>query len=292
MKKLLYSKISDVISLLRLTQWLKNIFVFVPLVFSKNLFDSNQFYKSLLAFVVFSISSSIVYVINDLFDKNRDASHPIKKIRPIADNRISLASAILIVVLLFLSLLFFRNSFSKDFFLIISLYIGINFIYSIGLKQVVILDILFIASGFILRVIGGAFAIDVSVSSWLILSTLFLSLFLAVIKRKTELLLLADTSRKVLNDYSIEFIKQITSISAAGIIICYSLYTVSDRTINEFGTENLVFTTVFVVFGVFRYIFISEKKLLGENIIDALFKDYPSIINIIFYLVTVFLIIY
>jgi 4-hydroxybenzoate polyprenyltransferase len=292
MKKLLYSKISDVISLLRLTHWLKNIFVFVPLVFSKNLFDSNQFYKSLLAFVVFSISSSIVYVINDLFDKKRDASHPIKKFRPIADNRISLASAILIVVLLFLSLLFFRNSFSKDFFLIISLYIGINFIYSIGLKQVVILDILFIASGFILRVIGGAFAIDVSVSSWLILSTLFLSLFLAVIKRKTELLLLADTSRKVLNDYSIEFIKQITSISAAGIIICYSLYTVSDRTINEFGTENLVFTTVFVVFGVFRYIFISEKKLLGENIIDALFKDYPSIINIIFYLVTVFLIIY
>jgi len=161
-----------------------------------------------------------------------------------------------------------------------------------GLKQVVILDILFIAAGFMLRVIGGAYVINVSVSSWLILSTLFLSLFLAVIKRKTELLLLTDSSREVLSDYSIEFIKQITAISAAGIIICYSLYTVSDRTINEFGTENLVFTTIFVVFGVFRYMFISEKKFLGENIIEAIYRDYPSIINIMLYLITIYFIIY
>ncbi|PJA96855.1 MAG: decaprenyl-phosphate phosphoribosyltransferase [Ignavibacteriales bacterium CG_4_9_14_3_um_filter_34_10] len=292
MKKLLFSKIFDIISLLRITQWPKNIFVFVPLVFSKNLFDESQFNKSFLAFIVFSISSSLVYVINDLFDKKRDSNHPTKKHRPIASGRISNLFVITIIGILFLLLLFVQNYVTREFLIIISVYIGINIFYSMGLKQVVILDILFIAAGFMLRVIGGAYVINVSVSSWLILSTLFLSLFLAVIKRKTELLLLTDSSREVLSDYSIEFIKQITAISAAGIIICYSLYTVSDRTINEFGTENLVFTTIFVVFGVFRYMFISEKKFLGENIIEAIYRDYPSIINIMLYLITIYFIIY
>ncbi|GAB4127159.1 MAG: decaprenyl-phosphate phosphoribosyltransferase [Ignavibacteriales bacterium] len=292
MKKLLSFKLKDVIDLLRISQWLKNIFVFVPLVFSKNLFHFDLLSNTLFSFLFFSIASSIVYIINDIFDRKQDQNHPIKKFRPIASSRISLQNAILILFILVLMSLFLISSMTSEFLIIVGIYILINILYSLGVKQIVILDIIFIAAGFMLRVIGGAYSIHVTVSSWLILSTLFLSLFLAIIKRKAEILNLGSSTREVLNDYSLDFIKQITSITAAGIIICYSLYTVSERTINEFGTENLVFTTIFVVFGIFRYMYVSEKKFLGENIIDALSRDLASILNIIFYIITILLIIY
>lgn len=292
MKKPLSFDLKIIIETLKISHWVKNIFVFVPLVFSKNLFNSELFLKDIIAFFFFSFASSLVYIINDIFDRKQDQNHSLKKLRPIASGNLSIQNAIFILFILLIFNLILLPFLNHEFLFVVLIYILINILYSAAIKHVVILDIIFIASGFMLRVIGGALNINVSVSSWLILSTLFLSLFLAIIKRKAEILNSGNITRKVLIDYSMEFIKQITSVTAAGVIICYSLYTVSDRTIKEFKTENLVFTTIFVVFGIFRYMYVNEKKYLGENVVDALSNDIPSILNVLIYVITVLIIIY
>lgn len=291
MKKQLFSKIYIYLQEIRINQWLKNIFVFVPLLFSKNLFD-DKFFTSVQAFFCFSIASSILYVINDLFDISLDKNHPFKKNRPIASGSLSKPEAYLLILILAIMLFLLLNKMNFNFIVTIILFLTINILYSIWLKNVSILDIILISAGFMIRVISGALAIDVSISSWLILTTLFLSLFLAINKRIAELKISSDYTRKVLKFYSIEFLNQISAISTAGLIMSYSLYTVSDRTIAQFGTENLAFTVIFVVFGIFRYILISQKDARGENIIDTIIHDFPSILNMIFYISSVMIILY
>jgi 4-hydroxybenzoate polyprenyltransferase len=173
-------------------------------------------------------------------------------------------------------------------------YFVINLLYSFFLKKIVLLDIFFIAFGFMIRIIAGGWVIDVYISSWLILTTLFLSLFLAVTKRRSELAIIDNNSntRKVLSDYSINFADQMATISAAGTVISYALYTVSDRTKELFNTENLIFTTPFVVYGIFRYLYLVHKKNLGENPTYVITSDVPMIINIIFWILASIAIIY
>lgn len=291
MRKLLFSNIKNYLSLFRISQWFKNIFVFVPLVFSHNLF-TEKFFISVKAFLAFSIASSISYIINDLFDYDLDKNHPVKKNRPITSGRVTKKGAVLSAVLLFAFLFILAWEMNSKFISVLGLYLLINFLYSTLLKNISILEILTIAFGFMLRIIGGAYVINVSLSSWLILTTLFLSLFLAINKRIAEINISGTTSRKVLEFYSREYLNQISSISTTGIIICYSLYTVSERTIKEFNTENLVFTTVFVVFGIFRYLLILNKENNGENIIETIFNDFPSILNIFLYIITILILIY
>lgn len=283
------------IRLIRLTNWFKNIFVFVPLVFSKHLFDKEYFIPSLIAFFSFSLAASFVYIVNDIFDAEKDSLHPTKKNRPIASGMISQKSAIilaLIILLILIPLLIISKNYY--FIFIIIAYIIINYFYSIVLKEIVIVDIFCIAIGFMLRIIGGAVIISVNISSWLILTTLFLSLFLAVMKRRAELssILKTPKQRTVLEYYSINFIDQISAITASGVIISYALYTVADRTIIMFGSEYFVITTLFVVFGIFRYMFLVIHKNIGENIVDALFKDTSMIVNLILYVIASLIIIY
>lgn len=283
------------IKLIRITNWFKNIFVFVPLVFSKHLFEKEFFIPSLIAFFSFSLAASFVYVINDIFDAEKDSLHPTKKNRPIASGVISKNSAMIFSVIIFLVLIPLLIISKNYFFIsIIIAYILINYFYSRILKEIVIVDIFCIAIGFMLRIIGGAVIISVYISSWLILTTLFLSLFLAVMKRRAELSSISETrkQRTVLEDYSISFIDQISAITASGVIISYALYTVADRTIIMFGSEYFVVTTLFVVFGIFRYMFLVINKNIGENIVDALFKDVPMIINLILYVFISLIIIY
>ena len=158
------------------------------------------------------------------------------------------------------------------------------------------MDIFSIAAGFILRVVAGGLIINVTISSWLLLTTMFISLFLAVIKRQSELKLTNEdvnfTTRKVLSLYSIEFTKQIAAITSSGVIVCYALYTVSARTVSIFGTENLIYTTPFVVFGIFRYMYIADRSSKGENTTEIMLTDLPLIINILLYSIFVTLIIY
>lgn len=283
------------LQLIRTKQWIKNLFIFAPLIFSRQLTNVNDLFTVFLAFLAFSLSSSAVYIFNDINDIESDKLHPIKKYRPIASGELTIKIAIIIMVFLIGGIAVTMVLFNNSFIAVLISYILLNVLYTIKLKNVVIIDLMAIAAGFMLRVVGGAVVISVYISSWLILATLFISLFLAVMKRRSELDITQMDSpgtRKVLSEYSFNFIEQIVSISAAGVIICYALYTVSERTIREFNTEAMIYTTVFVVFGIFRFMYLVYKKSKGENATEIMLTDAPMIINILLYIISIIIIVY
>lgn len=282
--------------LLRIPQWIKNFFIFVPLIFSQHLFEQSYVKTSVLGFVIFSLASSCIYIVNDLIDINEDRLHPVKKFRPIPAGLISKQKAIIVAVILSavsFSLSWFTNVY---FSLTVMLYFAFTILYSAGLKNIVLLDVFTIAAGFVLRILAGAFIINVEISSWLMLTTMFISLFLAVMKRRSELKYVTgdenSSTRKVLVHYSPSFIDQMSTVTSAGVIICYALYTVSQRTVTIFQTEHLIYTTPFVVFGIFRYMYLVYIGEKGENTTELLLSDLQMMINLILYIVTVVLIIY
>jgi len=286
----------DFLKLIRISNWIKNLFVFVPIIFSLHLFEIDYFIKTLITFLLFCLSSSAIYVINDIVDLDADKQHPVKKNRPLASGKISIKSAYLIAgILIFLST-FLSYYFDKGLLIIILIFIILNINYSLYFKHKVILDIFTIAMGFSIRVYAGAFIIDVPISSWLILSTIFISLFLAVMKRHSELKRFENVNdiktRKVLESYSIEFTKQMATVAASGLVTCYALYTVAERTVKSFGTENLIYTTPFVVFGIFRFMYLEYINQKGENTTEILLTDFPTILNLLLYFITCILIIY
>lgn len=282
----MFSKFVDLLKLIRIQSWLKNIFIFVPLVFSKHLFDYNILINVLAGFFAFSITSSFVYVFNDIIDAERDRHHPQKKIRPIASGAVNKNEASVLLFFLLLIVIIFSVFLSSKFVMMMWLYIIINFLYTFYFKKIVIVDIFCIAAGFLIRVVSGAFIISVYLSNWLILTTIFLSLFLAVMKRRVEIASSVNSAmqREVLKDYSLDFIDLIAAITSAAVILSYALYTVAERTIEAFGSEQLVFTTIFVIFGIFRYLFLAIKKNMGENVVEVFLKDIPMVVNLILYL--------
>lgn len=294
--------LSAAIRLIRPKQWIKNVFVFSALVFSKHLFDFNFVSLSLRAFLSFSFCASIIYIINDIADRERDRQHPKKRKRPIASGEISIPQALIIALALLIALYFITNGLDYRFILTLAAYLVMNLAYSFFLKEIVLIDVFVIAIGFMLRVVGGALVIDVPRSPWLILTTMFLSLFLAIAKRRGELVTIGSKAveeaavgfhtRKVLEHYSIDFAEQMTTICAAGFVFSYALYTVSERTVTMFGTENLVLTTPFVLYGVFRYLYLLHKKNLGESPTDIVVSDIPMIINFVAYALAMLVIIY
>ncbi|MFA3783209.1 decaprenyl-phosphate phosphoribosyltransferase [Melioribacteraceae bacterium 4301-Me] len=290
----MFSNIKLYLFLLRPIDWLKNLFVFVPIVFSKHFLVVNELIITFLAFACFSLASSIVYVINDIADVENDRLHPIKKNRPIASGKVSVKSAYSTIVILSLLLLFLFLLMNPKFVVIVLAYILLNIFYSFSWKSKVIIDLFSIAAGFMLRVIGGAVAISVYISSWLIITTLFLSLYLAAMKRRAEIISSSNAveQRAVLKFYSINFIDQLSVISAAGVVLSYTLYTVSERTVNFFKTENLIYTTVFVLYGMFRYMYLVFQVGEGENVAKVLLSDKPMLINFILYVISIFIIIY
>ncbi len=290
----MFSKLAKYCILLRITSWAKNFFVFVPLIFAKQLFNRTDFFEVVLGFILFSAAASSIYVVNDIVDAKRDSIHPLKRNRPVASGKVTVKEAKFIALLLFASTILISFTVNLSFVAIVWAYVVLNIFYSHYLKQIVIVDIFCIALGFMLRVIGGAVIISVNISSWLILTTLFLSLFLAVMKRRVEIATSekAVEQRNVLKDYSLSFIDQISSITGGGVIFSYALYTVSERTVQMFGSEYFAATTIFVIFGIFRYMYLVFKKDKGENVVDALITDLPMIINAFFYICTVIIFIY
>ena len=294
------TSIKTIFRLARPKQWTKNIFVFAALVFSKQLFLPESVLLSLRAFFAFSFSASFIYVMNDIADRDRDRLHPQKRRRPIASGEISLGAAYVIATVLLLVVALFSVGLDRRFVACLVAYVLMNLAYSFYLKDVVLIDVFVIAIGFMLRVIGGALVLNVARSSWLILTTMFLSLFLGIAKRRGELVALGAANsesagfhtRKVLEHYSIEFAEQMTTICAAGFVFSYALYTVSERTVTMFGTENLIFTTPFVLYGVFRYLYLLHKKQLGESPTDIVLSDVPMLINFAAYAVAMLAIIY
>lgn len=282
--------------LIRVHQWIKNVFVFVPLLFSQHLFNLNYFLDTLSAFCLFCLASSAIYVINDIVDIESDRAHPVKKNRPLPSGHISIQAAIITASILLVLVFWFMMYFNVEFILLVVGFIALNVLYSFWLKNMVLLDIFSIAAGFSIRVLAGAFAIMVPISSWLILTTMFISLFLGVMKRRSELTLVTENSgtqsRKVLGQYSLNFADQMATVASAGVIICYALYTVAPRTVSAFQTERLIYTTPFVVFGIFRFMYLEYMSGKGENTTRALATDFPMIINMLLYIFATIVIVY
>ncbi len=284
------------LKLIRVRQWVKNVFVFVPLLFSHNLFEREYFLTTLFAFFVFSLASSAIYVINDLIDIEADRAHPLKKNRPLPSGAITKLRAVITFMVILTVIGVLLPNFNYIFIICVAAFIVLNILYTFYFKHIVILDVFSIAAGFTLRVLAGAFVINVPISSWLILTTMFISLFLGVMKRHSELTLTPEnaksSSRKVLAEYSLNFADQMATVAAAGVIICYALYTVAARTVSVFSTENLIYTTPFVVFGIFRYMYLEYKNNSGENTTKVLATDSAMIITVALYIITTVLIIY
>lgn len=282
--------------LLRPTQWIKNTFVFAPLVFSKHLFELDFFLLGLKGFISFCLVSSAVYILNDIFDREADRAHPQKRNRPIASGTVSPTAARIMIAILVLFAAWLSLPLHIGFRITLLSYFILQFLYSLALKNVVILDVFIIASGFMLRVIGGAEVIEVMISQWIVLCTMFLSLFLATAKRRGEIVLFqsvhADSERRVLQYYDLHFLDSTMMITASGMAISYALYTVADRTVKLFGTEYLIFTTIFVLFGIFRYLFLVFKKNMGENSVAIILTDVPMFVNLCLWFLSCVLIIY
>ena len=270
-------KIKSFIKLSRPKQWIKNSFVLAPLIFSVRFLEMNLLIFSLWATISFCIVSSAIYVLNDYIDLEKDKSHPKKKERPMASGEISRREGMIFFGLLLTLLILVTYPLGKFFFLVMGIYIFNNILYSLILKKKVILDVMSVAFGFLLRVIGGSIVIDVDVSPWLLLCTLLLALFLGFSKRRHELLLLgvlAGEHREILREYSIEFIDNMLSVVTSSIFIGYFLYTF-------FKDQYLMITIPFVLYGIFRYQYILYQKKEGGSPEESLVSDKPLLINIL-----------
>ncbi|MBI5254360.1 decaprenyl-phosphate phosphoribosyltransferase [Candidatus Falkowbacteria bacterium] len=271
---------------LRPRHWIKNFFVFAALIFAKKFTDWPAIRLSLFAFVLFCLASSGVYLLNDVIDLKSDQEHLSKRNRPIASAKISrLCAAICGILLLSVALLI---SWKLDFifFWTVAGYIFLNLFYSLWLKRVVIIDVICIAIGFVLRVIAGAVVIGVVFSPWLLLCTFFLTLFLAIGKRKSELLSVDYIARGVLADYSSDLLNQMNMVVLPAILITYTLYT-----FNTWQSQWLILTVPVVLYGLFRYLYIIGKKSVSDDgPSDDLWRDRPLQITLITWLAMIFII--
>lgn len=280
-----------IFQLMRPKQWIKNFFVFAAIIFSGNFFNTKVLYLNLITFALFCVTSSSIYILNDIVDIDKDRCHPEKKKRPLPSGRVSIGTAIILDVILFLTVIFFSyRMLNVKILAILGVYMIVNVFYSFKLKNVVIIDVMIITFGFVLRVESGSVATGVLVSPWLFLCTILLALFLALNKRRSEIVTLKDKSgshRKILDEYSIEMIDKMLIIVTPSILMAYCLYTFS-----SVQSKTMIFTIPFVLYGIFRYEYLIEKKNVGGKPEDVFGKDIPFLINIILWIMSVLGIIY
>lgn len=280
---------------MRPEQWIKNLFVFGPLLFSQNLLDVEKFFAAFLAFLIFCGASGATYLVNDVKDIEEDRYHPAKATRPVASGRLSVKAATVSAILL--SGLCIRASWflSSKFAAILLAYLTLNLLYSFILKELVIIDVMTISVGFVLRVLAGSAVIDVPTSQWVLICTALIALFLGFSKRRHELILQengAASSRKVLSHYSPYFLDQMIAVVTASTVMSYALYTVSNETIEKFQTSNLIYTIPFVLYGIFRYLYLVHKKDRGGSPAQIMLSDKPMMLNVILWVVAVLAVLY
>jgi 4-hydroxybenzoate polyprenyltransferase len=289
------SKLKHVIVSMRPGQWSKNLFIFAGLIFSGNLFHPEVLIRVGSGFILFSLVASSIYIFNDIMDVEYDRAHPEKKNRPVAAGLLSVPAAHAGAIVFAAAGLIGALTLDRVFFAILLSYLIINFAYTIKIKKMVILDIMCISSGFVLRVLAGTELAEVTPSDWLILCTIMLSLFLGFSKRRHELAVTgakAVSHRKVLGEYSLSFLDQMIAVATACTVMSYALYTVSPQTVYRFGTRNLVFSIPFVIYGIYRYLYLIHQKNMGGNPTRELIRDLPLLINALLWALVVVLIIY
>jgi 4-hydroxybenzoate polyprenyltransferase len=275
---------------LRPKQWTKNLIVFAAPLYSMQLVNPNVFWKSLVSFFLFCFISGCVYILNDFVDRKADRMHPDKKHRPMASGALNPNLALTFGFLLFVSSVWVANLFNVSFALCLILYFTLNVFYSLRLKHVVLIDILLIASGFVLRAVGGALVIDVPLTEWFLLCALWLSMFLAVSKRRQELYLLQNkkgTHRKVLESYSVALLDQYNSIFATTTIISYSLFVISSEHSNL-----LMWSIPLVIYGICRYLYLIHQEGKGGKPEEILLEDKHIFITAVMYVVLILISLY
>lgn len=282
-------------AVLRPKQWIKNFFIFAALFFAQKASTIKLLMVSISAFFLFCVLTSAVYIFNDIIDRDRDRLHPQKANRPIASGKISVRRAFVLAVWLTLFSLICSFFFNGKFTLVCLMYFILNIFYSHFLKRVVIVDVFCVALGFVLRVIAGSVVTEINISSWLIICTMMISLFLGFTKRRHELFILDDTAglhRPILGEYSTYFLDQIVSVVTTTTLIAYILYTVSPETTEKFNTTHLLYTSIFVLYGIFRYLYLVYKKEQGGNPAVTLLTDCPLLINVVLWIISVGVILY
>ncbi len=283
------NKTNLILTALRPHDWIKNLFVYAPLVFSGEFTKITPDLRATLAFICFCIASSAVYIINDVCDKDEDQHHPQKRNRPIASGAIAPGHAIMISIVLMISGLFMTFLLGTYVFFFLLLYIFISIAYSLVIKHVAILDVLTISFGFVLRILVGGLAVSVIPSYWLILCTVMISIFLGFTKRRVELVANGidnNNSRPVLKDYSTSFLDQVIPMVTGATILAYALYTVDEHTQKVLGTTSMLLTLPFVIYGLLRYIYIIYHLKKGADPTETLISDVPTIINLFLWVIT------
>jgi 4-hydroxybenzoate polyprenyltransferase len=280
---------------LRPKQWSKNLLVFAGLVFSHNLFDLTNFLRSLGGFAAFCLLSGAVYLVNDLVDVENDRLHPLKKFRPIASGRLRPgaakgASAVAVALALI-------GGFALDWrFGVIGLaYFLMQLAYSFKLKHMVVLDVMTVAAGFALRAVAGTVLVHVTISSWLFVCTILFALFIALAKRRHELLTLSAGGtghRAVLENYSETLLDQMMAVATSSAVIAYCLYTIAPETIAKFGTHSLMLTVPFVLYAVYRYLYLVYRKEMGGAPEQVLLGDLPLLVDVLLWMGSVVAVIY
>lgn len=277
------NKLRLLIRAMRPYQWSKNLFVLTPLLFAKKVLDPHALEYSLIAFIVFCFLASGLYIFNDWLDIEEDRAHPLKRDRPLSSGALPVSIALAFSAILVFVALGLASFLSHQFLFIATVYFGLTLLYCLTLKRFIILDCLTIASGFVLRVVGGAVAISVEATHWLIACAFLLALFLAFSKRRQELLTLSNKAvghRKVLGEYSVSFLERANIIVIGATIVSYALYTVAPETTVKFQTNALIYGTVFVIYGLLRYLALIDQSENGGDPSKMLLRDRPLLITV------------
>lgn len=285
----------QLIKLIRPWQWTKNGLLFAALVFAGEIRNVAKFEISVVAALLFCLLSSALYAINDVIDRETDGRHPVKRNRPVASGAVSVRFALLLAVGLLAFGLGGAWIVSRAFFVSALAFVGLNLLYTLALKRIVIIDVITVAISFVIRAAAGAAAIDVPASDWMLMNTLLLALFLTFGKRRHELVLLeqgAQQHRKSLAGYSAYLLDQMIAVTTPSVLVVYMLYTFSSEVSEKLGTDKLYLTIPFVVYGIFRYLFLIHEKDKGGSPVRVLLTDVPILVTVVLWLVTAILILY
>ena len=291
------SALADHIKLLRPKDWAKNLFLFIPSFFAEKIFDANNLGWLVLGFFSFSFMASCIYILNDYRDIEDDKKHPVKRSRPLASGKVKKSTGLIVAILLFAASViigvFVDSTFL--FLFVLGIYFTLNVSYSLGFKNIAILDILILAAGFVLRVKGGAVIAKVETSEWLIIMTYLLALFLSIAKRRDDMLLKMETGtdmRKSISGYNLDFLNTMLALFSSIIIVAYIMYTVSGQTYIRLKTHRLYYTSVFVIAGILRYLQITFVQKKSGSPTEILYKDRFIQCTLVLWVISFFFILY